>query len=64
MEMPQALGHCVTNSVIAATSSESIASDITPDISNDMKNENVWNRNLCGIMVFVLRLPGARGGQL
>lgn len=45
MGMPQALGHCATSSVMADTSSKSIDSDMTPDISNDMKKENVWNWN-------------------
>tara|TARA_B100000745_G_scaffold56783_1_gene33671 strand:- start:469 stop:672 length:204 start_codon:yes stop_codon:yes gene_type:complete len=40
-EMPQALGHLATTSMKEANSIDSMAKDITPDINNDMKNENV-----------------------
>jgi len=42
IETAHASGQFVIASVHESVSIKSIAKDITPDISNDMKKENVW----------------------
>ena len=41
MDVPQTLGHCVITSMKDASSIDSMARDITPDIDSDMRKENV-----------------------